>query len=312
MKRIWPLALTLVAGAALAQQPGEIELQAKLYIPGFQFTSSSRLVQVPVVVTDSAGHAVAGLRAADFTVLDNGRPQAVTDFSAEIQAAPASAAAPALSRARGQALAAAPSARPPRSIALVFDDLDTPPANLSWCRQAALRYLEQDAVPGDHWAVLTTSEEVAQPFTADRAALARALAKVRGFTEPLSQDDPDTPPELRMSPEMIALFGAHTLSGIRDAVEYTAAQPGERELLLASNGFKTKHLDSQVAALTALALRAQVVVNTLDAFGLDTADKIGEHRKPKHVLQRAADTNVLFTMARDTGGTLVENTNVTS
>jgi VWFA-related protein len=43
-----------------------------------QFESRSRLVLVPVTVTDKQGRTVDGLEAADFTVLDNGRAQRIT------------------------------------------------------------------------------------------------------------------------------------------------------------------------------------------------------------------------------------------
>jgi|GEM_PF-3037400 len=309
MKRTRTLALAFTCVAAIAQQPGEIQLQAKLFLPGFHFTSSSPLVEVPVVVTDSAGNAVAGLRASDFTLFDNGQPQTVTFFSQE--SSPATLAAYGAPAPAGTAAVAAP--RPSRSIALLFDDLDTRPASLGWCRQAALRYVEQDQVGEDRFAVLTTSEQVEQTFTSDRAVLARAIAKVRGFTEPVNDDDPDMLPELRMKPEMLELFAVHTISGIRDAVAYAAAQPGERQLLLASNGFKSSAaVNSMVAALTALAVRDQVVVNTLFATGLDNTDPRGGHINPRHLQLNSSFSNVLFTMARDTGGSMVENTNITA
>jgi VWFA-related protein len=48
------------------------------------FRVQSKVVQVPVVVTDKEGRNIDGLRARDFTVLDNGLPQEVTldDFAA--------------------------------------------------------------------------------------------------------------------------------------------------------------------------------------------------------------------------------------
>lgn len=310
MQRVWALALALAAVAA-AQHPGEIQLQAKLYLPGFHFTASSRLVEVPVVVTDSSGRAVAGFGAADFTVLDDGRAQAITYFSVEEQAAERGAAGVG-TPAKSAAVSAAQGSPRPRSVGLLFDDLDTPAANLDWCRKAALEYVAQDAAPGDRWAVMTTSEQVAQAFTSDRVAVERAIGKIAASNHPIAEDDPDTPPQLRMPPEMIALFAAHTLSGIADAVRYTALQPGERELLLASKGFKSKAVERQVAQLTAAAVRSQVVVNTLDALGLDIAEKIGSHLRANNLAERAPYTSVLFTLAHDTGGSMVENTNLTT
>jgi VWFA-related protein len=64
-------ALTLLCAAALAQQQQTFRVQSKV-------------VQVPVIVTDKEGRNIDGLRARDFAVLDNGVPQEITldDFSA--------------------------------------------------------------------------------------------------------------------------------------------------------------------------------------------------------------------------------------
>jgi hypothetical protein len=47
------------------------------------------LVQVDAVVTDSKGHQVTNLQPADFTILEDGRPQTITNFSYISTAKPA-------------------------------------------------------------------------------------------------------------------------------------------------------------------------------------------------------------------------------
>lgn len=47
-----------------------------------QFRASVELVHLPVVVTGRDGAVVSGLAASDFTVLEDGRPQAITSFAA--------------------------------------------------------------------------------------------------------------------------------------------------------------------------------------------------------------------------------------
>src|SRR5271169_4821662 len=51
---------------------------------------SSRLVQIPVIVTDKQGNYVSGLTAKDFELFDEGRPQDIDVFSAPRQESPAS------------------------------------------------------------------------------------------------------------------------------------------------------------------------------------------------------------------------------
>ena len=47
------------------------------------FRSSTNLVQIPVVVRDTSGHAIGTLAAEDFQLFDNKRPQTVSRFSVE-------------------------------------------------------------------------------------------------------------------------------------------------------------------------------------------------------------------------------------
>jgi hypothetical protein len=93
---------------------------------------SVTLVQVDVTVTDRKGQPVTDLKADEFEVFQNGRPQRITNFSyaaAQPAAATLTAAASARIPAKGQP--AEPPAPPPRlkpeqvrrAIALVVDDL---------------------------------------------------------------------------------------------------------------------------------------------------------------------------------------------
>ena len=68
-----------VAGvvACAGQTPG-VPLQTMSMAPSF----SDGLVRLDVTVTAKDGHAVRGLRAADFTLLDNGQPQKLVTFRA--------------------------------------------------------------------------------------------------------------------------------------------------------------------------------------------------------------------------------------
>ena len=68
------LAVACAAGVALlAQDPKE----------GFRFRSGVDLINVTATVTDASGRFVRGLVREDFTILEDGRPQAITHFSAE-------------------------------------------------------------------------------------------------------------------------------------------------------------------------------------------------------------------------------------
>jgi Ca-activated chloride channel family protein len=64
----WIPALLVAATALAAAQP--------------QFSAGTQLVEVYATVTDARGEPVTGLRAADFTVFENNRPQEVSAFAA--------------------------------------------------------------------------------------------------------------------------------------------------------------------------------------------------------------------------------------
>ncbi len=57
------------------------EMSTEESIPTFR--ANVNLVEVRVVVRDAQGHTVGGLKKEDFQLLDNGKPQVITRFSAE-------------------------------------------------------------------------------------------------------------------------------------------------------------------------------------------------------------------------------------
>ncbi|MGH9520218.1 MAG: VWA domain-containing protein, partial [Terriglobales bacterium] len=59
-----------------------------------------------------------------------------------------------------------------------------------------------------------------------------------------------------------------TQAAIKDVVDYIAQEPGKRIVVLASGGFLSGTLESQQDAIIRDALRADVVINALDAKGL--------------------------------------------
>src|ERR1035441_9499051 len=75
----WFAACALIAGA---QEADEVRVSAHVYIPPqIRLTVQAQLVQLEVVVRDSRGQAVSGLKQGDFEILDEGKPRAMTAFS---------------------------------------------------------------------------------------------------------------------------------------------------------------------------------------------------------------------------------------
>jgi len=121
-----------------------------------QFGVQSRLVLIPATVTDAKGHAVEGLEAADFVVLDNGRPMSVSVDSIGTGVAPIALV-----------------------IAIQASGISKPVLE----KVTKIGALIQPLVTGDRGcaAVMSFSERIVwlQECTRDEEAITGALAKIR-------------------------------------------------------------------------------------------------------------------------------------
>lgn len=171
--------LGLLAASALlaAAQSDEVHLSAHPYTPPqMRIAVESQIVQLEVVVRDSHGRSVSGLKQGDFEILDEGSPREISAFSVETREAtpvPATAAAGAPS--------STPSAAgtPSRSTLLFFDDLHTPASDLQRVQIAAKRFIKDGMGPDARAAVYTASEGLILDFTADAEELTTAIGKLR-------------------------------------------------------------------------------------------------------------------------------------
>ncbi len=110
-----------------------------------------------------------------------------------------------------------------------------------------------------------------------------------------------------------------TLGILREVVLRTAAMPGSRSIVLVSPGFLTLTPDTReaIAELTDRALRADIVVNTLDVRGLSApiAAPNSSHSAAPVVQSRLdreealARSDVMADLAYSTGGTFFHNSN---
>jgi VWFA-related protein len=185
---LWPVALAtllfpLAYRSAAAQlrdhaPPGEIQAGEAT----FKLRAERNLVVVRVVVRDSNGKAVTGLRKEDFRLFDNGKAQTVSGFIVESPQAKSSPVPsrtastwPSTNGIQGQN----PTEPPDRFVALYFDDLHIPFEDAVYTREAAQKYLSESLQPTDRVALFTSSGHLWQDFTGDRGKLAGTLDRLQ-------------------------------------------------------------------------------------------------------------------------------------
>ena len=168
---IWIAAALTVLGAPLLEAGRQDR-------PSFR--SSTRLVELSVVVTGRDRNPVPGLTAGDFQIFDDGKPQKVELFSVE----GSSTATPAPPAPPRQAREFSNKVPDTGSVTIIlYDQLNTPAVVGMNVREHVARFLEQIR-PDDRVGlyVLTGDGQlrVAHDFTSDASALVRAVSRLRG------------------------------------------------------------------------------------------------------------------------------------
>ncbi|MFL6215092.1 MAG: VWA domain-containing protein [Blastocatellia bacterium] len=259
----------------------------------------AELVQIDVIVTDQNKKLVRGLTREDFELLDNGKPQAITNFVFEDSQAkgaePGATTAPPTSR------ALAPGELK-RVMAFVVDTLHMKQENVYAARRLLADFVDNRMQPGDLVLIIATAggSGLTQQFTSDRRLLKRAIDRLHPIyftreTAPhrtlearnpgLTRDRGQTrtvPGGLSM-PDAGLTHNADdvdplemadvrtTLSTMDEMIRALGKIPGRKLGVLISEGLRMDavHAWPFLADTTALAARANVVFYTIDPRGLE-------------------------------------------
>ncbi|HEX8139939.1 MAG TPA: VWA domain-containing protein [Pyrinomonadaceae bacterium] len=146
---------------------------------------TSNLVQVDVVVTDQKGNQVTDLTAEDFEILEDDRPQKITNFSyVSNLTAPAEPVARPEPKEKNAPPVPPVRLRPEqvrRTIALVVDDLGLSFESAYSTRRALKKFVDEQMQPTDLVAIIRTGGGMGalQQFTSDKRQLYAAIERVR-------------------------------------------------------------------------------------------------------------------------------------
>src|SRR5438132_5599240 len=198
MKYRFPLALLLVsqlAMSSMAQQatppPAWPPSGQQQPAPGPQQEEevvriTTNLVQVDAVVTDRSGKPVTDLKPEELQILEDGKPQKITNFSF-VTAESRTTAAPI-----GKSVLDDKNAPPVppvrlrpeqvrRTMALVVDDLGLSFESTYYVRRALKKFLDAQIQPGDLVAIVRTGAGMGalQQFTSDKRLLYAAVERIK-------------------------------------------------------------------------------------------------------------------------------------
>jgi VWFA-related protein len=154
--------------------------------PRVEFRSQTVLIQIPVVVTDKSGKHLHGLNKEDFTVLENGKPVAVSNFE-ELTASTAQIPAPSV--VNGQFHNLTFDGPQPRNVVVIaLDTVNAPFLDQAYGRRELIKFLAHTVDSGQVLALmLITSQglKVVQGLSGDPAHLVQALNKAAGEVSPM-------------------------------------------------------------------------------------------------------------------------------
>ncbi|HEX8072829.1 MAG TPA: VWA domain-containing protein [Pyrinomonadaceae bacterium] len=305
---------------------------------------TTNLVQLDAVVTDKNGRQVTDLRAEEFEVFEDGKPQPVTHF-AYVSTASAPPAPPPSLAAPGRESAPPPAPlkreQVRRSIALVVDDLGMAHANMVPVRAALRRFVDEQMQPGDLVAIVRLAGDVGalQQFTNDKRLLRAAIERIRWvqFT-PCDQPDCKTPILSFIVRGMSGLPGRRSLVLFTDNLPLSqepseiGGRPNENPATVATlagmsdpsrDNYAYLNFASALRRLVELAVRTSVVVYAVDTRGLPILTptvldgNVVGRRSPQALLNVLSARSAAVIsgregaqlLARQTGGFLIRNTN---
>lgn len=301
---------------------------------------TTQLIVEEVQVKDKSGKPIEGLTANDFVLTEDGIPQTINFVEFQrlqpatnpTTTATAPVVAPSVSNATQQQIAPEQPGdtryRDHRLLVLYFDMSTMQPVEQLRAFEAAMKFLDAQMNNSELMAVMTFeggAVRVRQDFTSDREQVRKALNKLvvglsQGFDETTTDDSSaDTGAAFGQDDSEFNIFNTdRQLAALQTAVKMLGALNEQKALIYFASGLRLNGTDNQaqLVATTNAALRANVLLDPIDARGLVAQAPLGDATQGSNgsiamfsgssaqaVLtnfQKSQDS--LYALAKDTGG----------
>ena len=337
IQRGFALGLVLLLAMPLPGQQGSQQSNAN-QDTGYVMRAESDLVLTNVVVRDAkTGQVVTGLKQSDFTVMENGKSQQISDFDFESvdMAKPLNEATisglASSSALRGKT--ATSGARPEdlkdhRLIVFFFDLTSMQPEDLDRSVDAAKEFLKNKLQPADLIALvsLDTGLKVDQDFTSDKDLLIGKIGMYNGtegsaFAQGATANSNQVEDASGYTPDESEYNDINTdrelfaLKAISQSLEKINQK---KSLLYFSGGLSRDGIENQASLRSAInaAVRANLSIYSLDTRGLQAVSPLGDASTgslrgtssyngaaiQNNFNANAASQETLSTLSVDTGG----------
>ena len=334
---LWAHAQGAVTAPALQQPAGQQDIPTGAQ--GYTLTVNANIVLTNVVVRDKkTGAVVKGLKASDFTVLENNKPQHIASF--DYQNVDDAALLAEKDTVGGKAsvadllernFAADPKELKDHRLIVMFFDLSTmQDDDTDRAVEAAEKYVNTQMQPADLVALVSFSTALTmdQDFTRDKQALLHALGKYNGSDQTAfdngnlggvtngTSDDAST--FTADDTEYVNLNTDRELYAIRQVAKSLERVDQRKSMLYFSGGLARNGIENQASLREATneAAKANLAIYSVDARGLQALPPVGDATQgslrgtaaytgtavANQFSSNFSTQELLSTLATDTGG----------
>jgi len=341
--------VALLALTAAGQQPQQTPAPAQVPQTNIKFTADSNLVIADVTVKDpKTGQSIEGLKATDFIVLEDGKPQKIQVF--EFQKLAMEAAPPEPPPTLGSQLDLPEDPKTSitiqgpgkiqyhdkRLLVMFFDLSNMAVPDALRAQDAALKFVDTQMTESDLMAIMqfTTVVQVKTDFTASRTQLkdiinAMPIGESTDLADAADTGDDngeDTGAAFVADETEFNIFNTdRKLAAIEDVAKKLSGLPEKKVLIYVTGGISKTGIDNQAqleASINA-AVKANVAIYPIDARGLmadppgggaskASSRGTGIYNGSAYNAQRAGindSQETLATIAADTGGKVYLDSN---